>query len=249
MENAPTIRLIATRTQPEYAERLHNWMTEVYYPLMITVPGYQRFDHYQILKVNPQYERTLGINYHANRSEMLKVRSDPKAIDVLRDINTTWASRSEIVWFAAYQLIRNFSGEETGSKESAVLSVEKAPIMHLEGYALSHNDEEKYETWFKKWGYELYVPWLMKLPGLKEYSLYRLINVELTGLPDYYKTKRAVEYPLHLSILHFENVSAYERYEKSIELAGFREALKVPFPMGLDFKWYVQYQLEKSWRK
>jgi hypothetical protein len=154
-----------------------------------------------------------------------------------------------MVWWVAYQLIRNFRNEETNSRESAVLNVESAPIMHIEGYALSQGDEERYETWFKKWGYELYIPWLMKLPGLKEYSWYRLINVESTGLPDFYKTKRAVEYPQYLSILHFENVSAYENYEKSIELAGFREAMKLPFPEGLDFKWYVQYQLTHSWRK
>jgi hypothetical protein len=249
MENTPTIRIQAIRVQSEYQERIRNWTMEVYYPLMMTVPGMIGVDYYQIVKENPQYLRTLSINYYANRAAMLGVRSDPKARDVLRDTNTTWASRSEMVWWVAYQLIRNFRNEEANSRESAVMNVENAPIMHIEDYALSKDDQEKYETWFKKWGYELYIPLLMKLPGLKEYSWYRLINVESTGLPDYYKTKRAVEYPLYLSILHFENVSAYENYEKSIELAGFREAMKFPFPGGLDFKWYVQYQLVKSWRK
>jgi hypothetical protein len=89
----------------------------------------------------------------------------------------------------------------------------------------------------------------MKLPSLKEYSWYKLMNLDLNGLPDIFKVKRIVQYPPYLSIVHFESIEAYEKYEKSPELAGFRDHMKVPFPSGLDFKWYVQYQLVKSWRK
>ena len=84
---------------------------------------------------------------------------------------------------------------------------------------------------------------------MKEYACYKLIDVDPKGLPDYYKPKRPIEYPLHLSMLQFDNIDAYDNYTKSIELAGFRDHMKVPFPGGLDFKWYVQYQLIKSWRK
>lgn len=251
MESRPTIRIGATRVQPEYEERYHKWYLEVYAPLLIKVPGAQGADYYQIVKENPQYPRRLFINSYANRMEQVKVRSNAIVIDVQRDIIATWTSRSESIWYPSYELIKNFRNQEARSGESALLKVENAPIMHMEGYSLLSEDKEKFETWFTKWGYELYIPWLIKLPGLMEYSCYRLIDVDLTGAPgrEYYTPKRPVEYPPYLSILHFENIEAYEHYEKSIELAGFRDHMKVPFPAGLDFKWYVQYQLIKSFRK
>ena len=249
MDDTPLIRILAINIQPEYEERYGNWVKEAYYPLLITVPGYKGFDYCQIVRENPQYTKILAIQHHANRSDMLKVRSDPKLIDVFRDMITTWTSRSEVIWFAPYQLMRSFKTEGVDLRGDTTLKAESAPIIHIEGYAISPEEEEKYASWFIKWGYELYVPLIMKLPGLKEYAWYKLIGVDLKGLPDYYNPKRPVEYPLHLSILRFESIAAYDRYSKSIELAGFREAMRVPFPSGLDYKWYVQYQIVKSWRK
>ncbi len=248
MENRPTITIQAIRVKPEYDERHRKWRIEVYHPLLMTVPEYKGIDSYQVVKENPQYQRYLQINYYANRDDLLKSRSNPKLIDVTRDFNTTWASRSEMIWYAAYEQIRDFRNEEANARETTLLKVEKTPIMQIEGYSLSPDDREKYETWFAKWGYELYIPLLMRLPGLKEYSWYRSTHVELSELPAY-KTKRPVEYPPFLSILHFENIEAYENYEKSIELAGFRDAMRNILPGGLDFKWYVHYQLIKSFRK
>ena len=248
MESRPTIRIQALRTQPEYRERLRNWALEVYYPLIITIPEYQGIDYFQTVKENPQYERTYTVFYYANRTDMIKARSNPKAIDISKDV-ATWVGRSEVIWFAAYELVRNFRNEETGSGGTFIPKVENVSLIQLEGYSLSPNDEEKFITWFAKWSFELYIPWLMKLPGLKEYSFYRLIDIGLNGIPDFYKPKRPIEYPRYLSILYFDKIESCENYENSIELAGFREAMKVPFPMGLDFKWYVKYQLLKSWRK
>lgn len=249
MENRPTISISAIKVKPEYEERHRKWRTEVYHPLLITVPGVTGIDSYQIVKQNPQYQNYLQINAYANRSEMVGSRNNQKYEDVVKDFVTTWASRSDLIWRAAYEPIKTFRSGLEKSEETVSLRIEDAPIMHMEGYSFSPNDRQKYEAWFTKWGYELYVPLLMKLPGLKQYSWYRSIDVESTGLPDYYKPKRPVEYPPYLSILHFENLEAYEHYEKSIELAGFRDHMNLSFPEGLDFKWYVQYQLIKSFRK
>ena len=251
MQSRPTIRIGAVRVQPEYEERYYKWFLEVYTPLLIKVPGVQGWDFYQILKENPQYPRRIFIPSYASRTEQVSIRGNPILIDVTRDINTTWSSRSESIWYPCYELIKNFRNKDGSSGGTASLKVENAPIMHMEGYSLLSEDKEKFETWFSKWGYELYIPWLMKSPGLIEYAHYRLIDVDLTTAPGrpYFSPKRPVEYPPYLSILHFENIEAYEHYEKSIELAGFRDHVKTPFPGGLDFKWYVQYQLIKSFRK
>jgi hypothetical protein len=65
-----------------------------------------------------------------------------------------------MIWYAAYELIMNFRQEKTDSGNTGLLKVENAPIMHIEGYSLSQGDEEKLETWFSKWGSELYIPLL-----------------------------------------------------------------------------------------
>lgn len=249
MESRPTIRIWSAKIQPEYEERFLNWIFQVYYPLLIPIPHYLKFEAYQILRRNPQYGETLSIYYYANRGEQLKVRDYQKLHDVQNDVNRTWASRSETIWYPSYELMRNFRGKAAVSEGSDLLETENAPIMHLEGFSLPTGDQEKFETWFSKWGYELYIPWLMKMPGLMEYSCYKLNEIVSPTRSEYYTPKRPVEYPPYLSILHFKDREAYNTYENSIELAGFRDHIKMPFPRGLDFTWYVQYQLVKSWRK
>jgi hypothetical protein len=78
----------------------------------------------------------------------------------------------------------------------------------------------------------------MKLTDLREYTQYRLIEDAWKGVDDVYRTKRSVEYPSHLSILTFDNIKAFENYEKSLELAAFRYALNLTFPGALDYKCY-----------
>jgi hypothetical protein len=251
VENRPTIRISAIRVQPEYEDRYYKWFLEVYAPLLVNVPGVKGWDFYQILKENPQYPRRIFIPSYANRTEQVSIRNNPILIDVTQDLATTWASRSESIWYPCYELIDDFKNQAIRSEQSALSDIEIAPVIHLEGYSLTAEEKEKFETWFTKWGNELYIPWLMKLSGLIEYAHYRLIDVDLTTAPGrpFFNPRRPVTYPPYLSILRFVNIEAYESYEKSIELAGFRDHMKVPFPAGLDFKWYVQYQLVKSFRK
>ena len=251
MENRPTIRIQGSRIQPEYQERYTKWLLEVYLPLFMKVPEMRGIDCYKITKQNPQYPPRVVMMSYANRIEQVKVRSSPIVADVQKDIRTTWMSRTEVIWYPAYELIKNFRNQNVAITAGDLLNTEKAPILQMEGYSLSPEDREKFETWFTKWGYELYIPWLMKSAGLSEYSFYRLIDVDLTGAPgrQYNTPRRAVEHPSFLSILHFENLDAYERYENSVELAGFRDHIRLSLPNGLDFKWYVQHQLLKSFRK
>ena len=94
------------------------------------------------------------------------------------------------------------------------------------------------------------MPILLKLPGLKAINCY-----EWTGKFDGKAGKIGNEetiksvYPQIVSLTYFESIKAYENYVESPELAAFHEALKMPFPTGLSYKWYVTYQLVRSWRK
>jgi len=140
-------------------------------------------------------------------------------------------------------------------KNSAILNgnleseVENSPVIHLEGYALSDTEQKRYDTWFNKYGREVFIPLLMKSTGLIDYRRYRFIDVPSTGLSDIQTPKRSVEYPPYLSILTFANIKTFESYEASLELAAFKSAIQGQFPLGLNYKWYVQYQLTQSWRK
>jgi hypothetical protein len=117
--------------------------------------------------------------------------------------------------------------------------------MHLEGYTVASPSESEYNAWFNRWACDFYIPALMRLPGMKEYDCYKLIGVPLTGS----WSSKQVEYPQYLSVIYFENPEAFQDYERSIELAAFSKAIKADFPTDIERKWYVLYELMKSWRK
>ena len=246
MENAPIINIGARKVQAEYFERWNNWQMS-YYDWLVKHPNVRQINRYHITKENPQYNNIITVTLYDSLSDFEKARNSPEAKAYYEDQDTAWASRTKLIWYAQYQLIKSFRGgsavSEVQVKESVV---ENAPIMHLEGYGFSFDEQGQYNTWVTKWGHEVYIPWLTKLPGLKEYARYQFFD----AWSPYAKVPRApAQYPPYLSILHFEDIHSYENYEKSMELAAFREAMKLPFPQDLEFKWYVQYQLMRSWRK
>jgi hypothetical protein len=57
------------------------------------------------------------------------------------------------------------------------------------------------------------------------------------------------KYPQYLSLMSFDKIEAFENYTRSAELAASQKAMRNIFPYGLDYRWYVQYELVKSWRK
>jgi hypothetical protein len=59
---------------------------------------------------------------------------------------------------------------------------------------------------------------------------------------------RTIDYPQRLSILHFDSIKAFDNYEQSLELAAVKGALQAPFPLGLNYQFYVQYRLARSYR-
>jgi len=248
MENRPVIRLWARRIQPEYEKRFLNWHFEAYAPLMVTIPGIEKSDFYNVVKENPEYNKTLQITHYVNRRAQVEIRSDQRFIDIQKDWATTWGNRVETVWFVAYEQIASFKKDPTSPGGNSVSEAEKSPVIHMEGYDFSNPEQERYETWFDKWGREVFIPLLMESTGLREYTSYRFIDVERTGLNEFSRPK-TVEYPPYLSILTFDNINAFENYESSLELAAFKSALQAPFPLGLNYQWYVQYRLIRSWRK
>ena len=248
MENAPVITISANRVQPEYSERFYQWVYEAYYPLRMKTTWLKGIEAYRIVKESPEYNLSMSIYQFESLNDLENAYNSPDWIATSKDRDTSYqrTARGERFWQAAYQLMKSFANEQTASPTNKGKGTDDSQIIHLEGYRLAPDEEERFDTWFTKWGYEVYIPLLMKLPGLKQYVRYKYAHV---NIPDTDKTKRYVEYPPYLSILTFENIKAFENYEKSLELAAYRSCIAAYFPKGLDFRWYVQYQLMRNWRK
>jgi hypothetical protein len=247
MENAPVIHIAANKVLPEYRERYMGWVFEAYWPLLMKSTWLKAIDTFSIVKENPEYNITMTIFYFDSLNSSDNYRKSAEYAAWVKDLATTWQpARAEIFWRARYEQIASFKNTLDISLNIKGEKTPNPPVILLEGYRLSPETEEKYNTWFAKWGHEVYIPLLMKLSGLKQYVQYRLASYNIT---DGLAPRRPVEYPPYLNIFTFENLKACEEYEKSLELAALKGATQALLPRGLDYKWYVQYQLMKSWRK
>ena len=149
----------------------------------------------------------------------------------------------EIVWSAVYQLVSGFRKTPAFPSKKLDTRIEDATIVHLEAYRLSSEDAEKYNKWFSDYAFNIFIPLFMKLPGIKGYDYFKNTGIRLA------RNLRESDYSPYLSVVYFDDIQSYENYEKSPELATLRKNLRNIFPNGLNYKWYVQYQLEKRWRK
>jgi hypothetical protein len=247
MGNMPVIYMSFVRPTPgadaEMIERRRRWTTEVYIPMNMKITGVTGYDTYRILKESPEYPSSGSIGHYENPKAWEDSEKSPERIAV-REEHDAWEKRGvrEGIWAAAYELERSFRKESGSSGDRADTKIENAPIMHLEAYRPTPEEQEKYVKWLSNFGYE-FVPLFMKLAGLKGYDFFKDTGHEVMG------EVRETEYPAYLSIQYFENLKSFEDYTKSKELVIFQKALRNVFPRGLNYKWYVQYQLAQSWRK
>jgi hypothetical protein len=124
----------------------------------------------------------------------------------------------------------------------------EAPIVLVKGLGLSSDIWEKYDIWFKEWGYKIYVPLLLKIPGLIEYCRCWLSNIRRDPLPKPNTTTNP-DHPQDLSLIYFENLKAYQTYLKSKELEAYNQNLAVAFPNGLNYKWDAAFRLMNRFSK
>jgi len=249
MENAPAINIGGTSPAPgadiDAWNRYENWLCEVYLPfLLLKIPGATGADRYWIIKENSLYPSRITIRHFQNLKMWENSHKLSERIAVEEEM-ATWVKRHVIdyVWATSYILIKSFRSEPSDAPGVKDTKIENAPIMHIESYRLRPEDEEKYVKWLNDYGFNVLIPLFVGLPGLKGYDFYK--HTGLKGISEV----REWEYPIFLFILYFENVEAFENYEKSREFTAFQKALRNVFPNGLNLRWYVEYQLVRSWRK
>jgi heme-degrading monooxygenase HmoA len=250
MENAPILSIwgscLFPGADPDARARYINWIRNVYMPELIKTPGGLGIDLYHIVRESPeQYPSNISVSHLENilavENALFKI---PENINILRDVYS-WQKRgiNEAVWGTNYILIKGFRNTLTLPSSKQDTRIENAPVIHLEAYRLSSGDADNYNKWFIDYAFNIFIPLFMKLPGIKGYDYLKDTGVR-------YPTElRESEYPTYLSVVYFENLEAFENYEKSSELATLRKNLRNIFPQGLNYKWFVQYQLVQSWRK
>jgi heme-degrading monooxygenase HmoA len=247
MENAPIIQLSTRSPAPGgdavVYERYVKWANEVYGPLQSKVPEVAGLDYYQIAGERPEYGARASIGHRKNLHDWKGALESAEYKAIGRE-HASWTKRgiTDQMWSAAFAMIKSFRSKPVFSSDNQDTRIEKAPIMHLEAYRFSAEEQEKYLKWFNDFGCPVFMPLFLKLPGVARYDWYKDTGLRtLDG--------KRWEYPEYLSIIYFENLEAYQDFVKSPELAGFQKSVRSVIPYRLNYMWYVQYQLVKSWRK
>jgi len=247
MENVPVINMTfrspAPGADPEVWDRYVKWGREVYRPLLMKVPMLKANDLYWVVRESPDYPFYGSILHYENIEAAENYFKTPES-SAIRDEISSWTKRGivEYFWRVRYELIRSIgSGPVSILREGT--PIENAPVIHIEAYSFSPEEGEKYSKWLNDFGFNTFIPLIVKLPGLQKYDCFKCLDA--AGMAEARETK----YPVHLSILYFENIKAFENYTKSAELVVFQKALRNLFPNMPVYKWYVQYRLVQSLRK
>ena len=248
MENAPVITLNGFSpypdVDPEIWERYTKWTSEVYAPLMMKYPARKGIDTYQIVRENPLYPFRLGIHHHETLTSQQNTFKTPEQTAIMND-SASWVKRNVIdqLWSAVYQLVRDFRSVQALPGGKPDTRIQNAPAMHLEAYRLSPEDQDKYDKWFAEYGMNIFIPLFMQQPGIKGYDYYKFTGIQVRS------EVREPDYPAYLAVIYFENMQAFDKYERSPELTTFHKTMRNVFPRGVNYRWYVQYQLAFSLRK
>jgi len=245
----------------ESEEKYDKWHAGAYAPMLLSARE-QGLEHYLLLEETPAYPKIIFLGYYDNLENFLIYSNSPERNAYFKDTQTTWGDKMERRWGVLYQVVRRFKNEaaipDAGDIDKSHSNVqmkeytpEKAPVVLLKGLSLSVDEWDKYDTWIREWAYDVYIPMLLKVPGVNEYTRCWLSNVDVgySGSTPKPGATESVNYPQDLSIIHFENVKAYQNFLKSKELAVFEKNLATEFPSGLTYKWSVAAWLLRRWMK
>jgi hypothetical protein len=180
MENAPVITLTfrspAPGADPEVWARYRKWSSEVYVPMIMKTPMVSALDQYQIVKENPEYPFLGNVMHYENIEARESYRKTPER-NALEDEITAWTKRGIVdhYWRAEYELVKSIrSGPVSIIKKGTI--IDNASFIHLEAYLFSPEEEEKYGKWLDDYGYNIFLPLFLKIPGLKEYDCFKCLE-------------------------------------------------------------------------
>jgi hypothetical protein len=234
------------------------WSIGSLIPLLMSTDSIIGIDSYRFIDGQHPHN-ILAFNHYLNLSGYLIDTHSPERDAYRKDIQTTWGGKFEWSWLTLYQLVKRLkSPDGTQIKDGELVNTttrfkdyanEDGPMMLLRGLRLSSDEWQRYDNWIYEWGYNIYVPLLLKVPGTIEYSRWWLSNITPPGIPPKPGVSENPEHPQDLSLIYFENLKAYENFLKSKELAVFDQNLKNAFPEGLTYTWNFDARLTRRWSK
>ena len=216
--------------------------------MLVAKTPYAGTEHYQIVQEKAGYPFSFTLSYFHNLEDRLDAIRSPEYIAYEKDLEASWGGKFERRWSTLYQLVKRLKNEALTFDKNKDYKPENAPVLLLYGASLSPDDWEKYHNWFNDWGYPVYLPVLLKVPGVIEYCRLWLTNIQRRTPPKPGVSENP-NYPQDLTIIYFENLKAYQNFEKSREFAAFKKNLAAEFPNGLNYKWNVVYRLTGRWTK
>ncbi len=247
MENAPVICLAGKTVPPALEEKFNMWRGGTYNPLFLKVPGMKGLDDYTIIKKTLELPGQLEIYHNGLDFESYKknVPTFKGNQDIARDMMVTFKSVVSF-WLNVYELMGSFRNRLGSVETKDDTVVDEAQIIHIEGYKLPASEHAKYDNWFNVWASRIYVPLLLKVPGVKASNFFRLMDYQ----SPLYAWAHFVEsdMPPFISVTYFENAASLDGFNQSVEFAAFRHDMELEFPGNLKTIWNTEYQLFSSHR-
>ena len=243
MANAPVIEITGTDLPLDSIEAYNKRLAETNVHFLLTEPSWRQLYRYQIIHETPGYPTFVTIWHFENFEVCKESILGPVRKENLRDVQYLLKKfGGGFVWYTVYEIEKSFCSKPipvpSGAEDTRI---EGASVVHFEALKLTPEQNDRYNRWFEKWGYDLFVPLIMKTPGLIAYDRFKW-----TGWKGDYADAREIDYPANLSLLYFENIKAFEDYEKSLEVAAFRKVQANDFPEGLRYWYYAQFELKGS---
>lgn len=223
MENAPVIVFSARTIPSDIEERYDKWYDAAYAPLYLKSEHYLGIDRYKIISRRKMLPWEI-ILYHADNFEGAKKAGErTEGSDARHDALTTFG-KIERFWLKIYELIGSFKSNPSarGAEENTI--VDNCTIIHIEGYQIQPADYGKFESWFNKWASQVYIPLLLKVPGVEAFNVFQLRDFD----PPDFRGVRFIEteMPRYMSITYLENSESLGNYNKCIESAAFKRSLE-----------------------
>jgi hypothetical protein len=250
MENTPVISFTGFRLpdDTEAVKRVRDWVNAAHRPLRRQSPWWLDVHRYDIVKKNPAYPDRISVWHFNSLDDYEKNLIDPAwkaATDDERGLRTKYGYQT--LWYPVYELQTSFRHGAVfypAGKENLLAG--SAQILFFSAFNLSPFLQDKFAEWFSRWGYAVFLPLFLKLPGLTGYDFYKFIKFE-ASYDDTGNLEK--DYPAFLSLLYFEDLNALENYRKSPELATFQKVLQADFSGALNTRWDVAYKLESIFKR
>jgi hypothetical protein len=245
MENTPVLTISGRKIPVDIEERYNRWYDAAYGPIFMKTPGMLGIDRYKIIRPDYILPNELDL-YHTQNLEAQKKRSlNQDRVAVVRDSSITF-HKIQRFWYNTYELMRCFNNNTGSTGNTVNTTVVDAPVLHIEGYRVPAAEDARYEGWFNKWATLIYIPLLLKIPGVRACHFFKLVDYQ----DPIFATVRFVEsdMPRFISLIYLNGLDSLDNFVQTPEFGAFRGSIELGFAESIKIIWDTEYRLLKAYR-